>query len=1164
MPGCHKLLALFITVSVPGCAQEMTASLRGQVADPTQAPVPGTLVKLVRRGSSAGIETRTDAEGHYAFPSLLAGFYDIQAFAPGFKSLAWERLSVPPGAALNLPLVLELGSMSERVTVGADTDPLQTATASRAQNFDPVKLLELPLIGRQAYSLMSLTPGVLFTQEALGSTGLSGLRGWDANGKYIINGGKEGTNQFLMNGAPVSLTGKWQIAPNIEAIQEFQVLTNTYDARYGRTGGGTVNTTIRSGGNDWHGSVFEFFHNAVFDANSIENNREGAPRGKHITHQFGGVLGGPIRKDKDLVFFAFEGFREVVPFPVVSDTPPLDLRDGQHFSAYGIRVFDPLTARRCRPGVDTPSGVACFAPFVRSPFPGNVIPSSRISQVGRNILALYPAPNETALTQNYLAPGNSGRYRYDQPLARWDRVFGDRDRLYSLFTYQHGSEFRSINGFPDPASIGYRGSQRTDQNYVAEWTHIVSPATVFSLRASFGRFTEFFPENDKNFDFTAEKLGILQFPHVPTVPQKTAPRVDLDLYSSIIGNSFTWSTQNQWDLAPSLTRVRGRHVLHLGGEFVYAAIGNAGPGRANGQFLFTRGWTQQNPSRPRGVLDGSGVADLLLGAPSGGFVDYNGSFYRTWPYFAGYVQDNWKVRPRLTVSLGLRYDVQVPFLERFNRVNAGFDFSAKNPLSDAVIAQWKRMKVEWDATRPVYPYPDPPAVLYGGKAFATRGNRRPYDTDWTNLQPRFGVAWQFAPHTLLRAGFGIFHRTATQMNFTDGFSQRTNYTASLDGGVTPSAGLSGPYSLENPFPNGIVAPSGSALGLLTNVGRATNFDGRQRLIPRTVQYSIGLQRHLPWGVFLEASYSGSQTVHDTMNLQLDAVSSSDLLKGQQSPLYLSRRLPNPFFGILPQNSDLGSAPQIQAYDLLRPLPLFNGITQQTNPWAKYRYDSLQIQAERRVLDSAAAGTMMFMLSYTFSKSFEASHRLNNWNLAEKPIHELTAFDKPHTFGLAGYWELPIGWGRRWLTDGSRLTGALTNGWSVDWILTYYAGYPVSKPDSIFLCDSYFAPGGQTPERWFNNDPKCYQARPLYSLRTVEDRFSNIRNPAAPQLNVSVEKTFWLSEKVTLQFRGESFNVTNTPILPGPNTNFRDPRFGQLPLQQNNFPRFVQLAAKILF
>ena len=288
------------------------------------------------------------------------------------------------------------------------------------------------------------------------------------------------------------------------------------------------------------------------------------------------------------------------------------------------------------------------------------------------------------------------------------------------------------------------------------------------------------------------------------------------------------------------------------------------------------------------------------------------------------------------------------------------------------------------------------------------------------------------------------------------------------------------------------------------------------------------------------------------------------LRGASQLSFLNRSLKNPYFDILPANADIGGGANISAENLLRPLPLFRGITQTTNPWAKYRYDSLQIQMERRFLDSAQTGILTFLLTYTFSKSFEASHRLNSWNLREKPVHELTALDKPHTLGLAGVWDLPVGWGRRWLNNGNRLAGAFTNGWTVDWIFTYYSGYPVAKPDAYFVCSSYFAPGGQTAGQWFNNDRKCYQQRPQYSLRTAEDRFSNIRNPSAPQLNLSIEKTFWLGERYTFQLRGEAFNVTNTPILGAPNSDFHDLRFGQLPPWQNNFPRFIQFGAKISF
>jgi hypothetical protein len=268
--------------------------------------------------------------------------------------------------------------------------------------------------------------------------------------------------------------------------------------------------------------------------------------------------------------------------------------------------------------------------------------------------------------------------------------------------------------------------------------------------------------------------------------------------------------------------------------------------------------------------------------------------------------------------------------------------------------------------------------------------------------------------------------------------------------------------------------------------------------------------------------------------------------------------------VLPRGTALGASPLVQAYDLVRPYPLFDGIAETNVPAARYRYDSLQVFAQRRFGSLADAGIFTFLLSYTFSKSLEQSHRLNDWNLAEGPVHEISALDKPQVLAITGFWDLPLGWGRHYFGDVGRLGGALLNGWAVDWTFTYGSGYPVARPVAVFSCSSYDSPGGQNAGHWFNNTASCYKALGPYQLRTFDDRFTNIRNPAAPQLNISVEKTFWLNERWSMQFRGESFNLTNTPILPGPNTNFGDPRFGQLPIQQNNLPRYVQLAAKIVF
>lgn len=281
--------------------------------------------------------------------------------------------------------------------------------------------------------------------------------------------------------------------------------------------------------------------------------------------------------------------------------------------------------------------------------------------------------------------------------------------------------------------------------------------------------------------------------------------------------------------------------------------------------------------------------------------------------------------------------------------------------------------------------------------------------------------WNFAPKTVFRAGFGIFYRTAAQLNRNDGFSQRTKFVWSSDGGVRPAAGLNltGPYTLENPFPNGILAPMGAAGRARTGVGEAVQYDARYRPIPRTYQYSAGFERELPGGVVTEVYYSGSQTVHDSMTVEYDAPSYANFEKAAANALYLNRRISNPFYGVLPANTVLGGSPLIQAYDLVRPFPLFNGIAEQTVPQARYRYDSLQVFARRRLSSLADAGIFTFLLSYTFSTSFEQSHRLNNWNLAERPIHEISALDKPQVVALTGLWDLPFGWGRRYFADVGR-------------------------------------------------------------------------------------------------------------------------------------------------
>lgn len=1165
MKLARNLLSLLALSSLCASAQEFRATIYGQVVDKHGAAIPQAKVTATQVSTNQVTTQTSNREGFFTLTYLMPSTYDIEVEAAGFKRLHRPDVTLMVADKVELQFQLDVGTLNQEITVTATTDALQTGDASGGMNFDSLQTSELPLNGRQVYMLMSLTPGVLFTQEQFGSSGYSGTRGWDVSSAYVMNGGVSGTNSFSLNGAPISLTGTWQVAPNVDAIQEFKVEINKYDASQGRTGGGSVNTTLKSGSNAWHGTLFEFLRNSVLDANYTQNNLVGAPRGKHITNQFGGTLGGKVRKDKDFIFASFEGFRERVPFPVVADVPPLDLRDGQHFTKYNITVYDPQTGVPCVSKVTIPG--TCTSAFIRTAFPGNVIPASRISPIGTKILSYYPAPNTTGFTQNFVYANSTGKYFYNQPMFRWDRVMGQNDRIYALATFQHGGEYRNQTGIPGAAAAGNINSQRTNFNIIAAWTHVIPQLTaVFDLRASFGRFTSYFPDTDLTAGVTAESLGMTDVAHAPTSNLGAPPRITVDQFSNLFGNGanlYTWSTDNQWNVAPTLSMTRGAFTFKFGLDLVYAMQGSGSIGQANGQLGFTRYGTQQYPLTAATNV-GSGVADLLLGIPGSGLADWNDTYYRTWPYVGGFIQADWRPARNLTLNLGLRYDVQIPWVERFNRVNDGFDLNSVNPVNAAVLANWNKNQAGFSNANVIYP--NPPAAILGGKLFVPKdGNRRTYNTDWESVQPRFGLAWSLNSNTVIRTGGGIFYATATQGNYTDGFSQQTGYIRSLNGDQTPDASLTGAYSLQNPFPNGLTKPSGSALGLLTNVGNGVSYDNHQRVLPRTYQYSFGIQRRVPWNVIIDGTYSGSQTVHVASAYNMDALPMSVFLQGQNKSTLLDNTVPNPFFGVAPLNTTLGASANVAAKYLYYPYPEFTGITISTNPWGRYRYDALQLKATKRFTGNRAnTGALTMVFGYTFSKNFQAVNRLNNWNLTETPVHELVSYDKPQVLSFSGIWDLPFGRHRARFSNVNRWMDGAIGGWAMNYIFTYNSGIPVNGINTIFSCDTVLT-SDQVHDHWFNNTKGCYKGFPNgYYLRNVSDRYAWLRQMDNMTMNLSMVKTFTVTERWKFNLRAEAFNLMNHPLYGGPDTTYTDARFGMLPIAQQNFPRLVQVSAKLLF
>ncbi len=1156
-----SFFSILYLLMATAAGQDYRASISGMITDPSGAVIPGARVKTIRADTNETKEVVSTHDGNYSVPYLIPGTYAVEFSAAGFQTIKRKDIVLRVADKLNLSVQLTIGAISQEITVTGQQEVIETGSADRGLVFDPIKVQQYPLNGRQTYMLMSLTPGVIFTQEVFGNTGFSGTRGWDVNSSYKINGARSGQNLFLLNGAPISdAGGTWSISPNVEAVQEFKVMTNTYDSSYGRFGGGVVNTTLKSGTNNWHGNIFDFFRNAALDANQFQNNIVGSPKAKHNQHQWGGVVGGPIRKDKDFIFFSFEGWRERIGFPAVASVPAMDLRNGKGFAARGYKIYDPATTHVCNPATEPCQG----STYIRNRFPGDIIPDNRISPIGRAAINYYPAPNTSGLDNNFVASGNVGRYRYDQPMARWDHIFSKTDSLNVTFTFQHGQEYRDQTGFGPPAGSGDVGSERTQQSYITAWTHVFSPTMVLDVRGSYGRFTSMFPRYT-DFDLTWDKIGMTGMTKAPTWEKNTVPRFDLTGFTNLFaccGTMRSWNTYNQANFTPSLTKTFSRHTLRTGFEINYVTRGDISPGYSNGNFTFNQTWTRQLSGSGQGTYDGSTIASLLLGVPASGSIDWNDSTYRSRPYYGLYVQDDWRLNSRITLNLGLRWEVQVPWLERFNRATRGFDLSTKNPYSDAVLAVWAKYKTEYDARNPKYPYPAPPSKLVGGYLFAGVGGQpsRLYDTDWTNIAPRIGLAWRVTNKTVIRTGAGVFYMSPTQTGVAQGFNQSTPYTSSLDG-MTPSAGLTGPYSLQNPFPNGLSPAVKSSLGLATSVGNGVSFDPSGFKIPRTYQYSFGIQRELPHRIMVEASFAGNYQIYINFSQNQNNWSLEDNNKGYADNSYLSRTLANPFYDILPRTSSLGGSPTVSAANLLRPNPIFQGITNNLVQKGHYRSDAFQAKVEKRML-GGSNHVLTWVLSYTFAKAYEANHRLNDWNVAEPLIYELDNTDKPHNFSFSGVWDLPFGTNRK-INFTHPVANTILGNWRFDWILTYLSGYPVSWPNLQNSCGEWHV-AKQTEDSWFNNDKSCYKTWPSYNLRTIPDRFPDIRNPAAPQLNIALEKTFKFSERYRFQFRGESFNVTNTPIRPGPNTDFNSTSFGKLTRMQNNFPRVIQFAAKWFF
>ncbi|MGH9470485.1 MAG: carboxypeptidase regulatory-like domain-containing protein [Terriglobia bacterium] len=1140
-PMAMMLFAVCLASASISVAQEFRASIIGEVTDPSGAPVPGAVVTAFEHSTNQTYTAKSNADGVYSIDFVQPGQCTVMVEAQGFTRKAYPDVTLEAGQKLNLNVTLSLGSVRQQVTVTASPGLLNTTNASSGGVVDQRKVENMPSTGHMVWDDLMFTQGV----RELNPNPFNITPRNNASNTYSANGAPASGNAYFLNGAPVSTGPDWDFVPNQSAVQELQASVSAYDAEYGPAAGGTFNTVVKSGANSFHGELYDYHRNSALAAAEYSDNLFGLPKTLNIANTFGGAVGGPIQKNKTFFFGSYEGFRQLQPATVSDSVPTASMRNGD-FTGSGYTIYDPSTVQCVRT-----SSAGCTT-YGRAAFPRDAVPQGDINPVGAKIVNLYPMPNRPGVLHNYVVVAPQD-YDYDQYIGRVDYEFSDTMRLSALFTEQKNHQIGPGNAF---SAVGTTSNVPTsdDNNAIVDFTKTFSASLVGDFKASFGRYST----------FTTTGAALQQSYSVPgltmpfvstTTHQNIAPAITVSGFTPIFGNTANGTVSNYWYLSPTFDQVKGRHTLNYGFEFMDIENGASGiPGTPNGSFTFGANWTQQNPLQAA-TGSGNSYADLLLGYPSTGSVGWNVNNFTAYHYYAGYLQDDFKVLRNVTLNLGLRWDVSTSPSERHNSINGPFCFTCTNPYS----AQINRTK------DPALPNP-----LTGGVTFAgVTAPRAPYNVPLTDWQPRLGIAWEINSKTVFRAGFGIFYPYANRGTTSTGFSESTSYVASLDGNVTPTN-----YFLAGkPYPSGALAPAGASGGLGTDAGNAITYYSPSGAIPWTQHWSAGFQRALPEQILLDVEYAGSHTHGLVVTQPWGVISSAEQAACFANNAICNTNVSNPFYGVLPAASSLGASKTVPAWELVRQQPLFNGVSEANDPLGYSVYNAMQVRVERKIR------TLDFVLNYAYSNWMSADQYLNAGSFRDASLwYGPGPQDVRHYLSANAVWPLPLGQGGAFLQNTKGWLGGIVNHWLVSSTWVDWTGMPLSAPSAAFSgpgCTSYLSTSGQTRAHWFNNNVNCYQPLGPWQPRTSPLYLGYLRNPPFFEWDFGLQKRFALPrERMFLQFRGEATNASNSPQFGGPDNDVAhvpsfapgvgETGFGTLPTGQEGNARSVTVSLKLIF
>jgi Carboxypeptidase regulatory-like domain/TonB dependent receptor len=1171
-------------------AQTPTGIIQGTVQDPQGASVAGATATVTSNSTGVTKTITTDESGRFELPFVPPGAYRVTVEANGFRP-AEQDVIVEVSQTRALAFTLKVGKSSESIEVQAAAPVLDTQTSSLGEIVQTRTISDLPLNGRNPFSLAQLVPTVV-----------------DDSGNAPIphiGGGRDSTSEVQIDGMsdilPENNVGDNILAynPIVDSVQEFSVQTNVLPAEYGRFSGGTMSVVTKSGGERFHGTGFLFARNGVLDALSYFS-PPNAPKADTHRYQSGGTIGGPIPllKKKTFFFFAYENSQESNASQE-TDTLP----DPAWYTGSTAGDFSALIPA----GTDcnaTPVAGCIYDPLTVDPvtkkrqaFPGNIIPQTRLSAVALKVLSFYPAPNASGNGFNYAIVGNAPN-TYSHWDAKLDHDF--KANWHSFLRVSHldghslGGNNLSDYGGNNPASQGYGGPDHHGA-WTAAFNNTVtfSPTLLGEFRYGVSRSYEERTGAGGKFDPTS--LGFPAYVSQTAGPQgQIFPRFNVsDGFSGLGPNGFNAFSQNPFahDVTGSIVKIAGSHSIRFGAEFrkIYSNFYQFG--LPTGQYTLDRTWTQDVAQTTEdGTSTGNPFAGFLLGLTSAGDTDHTPSAASSSGYFATFVQDDWKVTRRLTVNLGLRYDFEIPKTERFNKL------SYWNPLLPSPLGS-------------VTPAPGVNcpncgnlmgAMLFPGVTGQYGRHQGP--TQRKDFAPRVGFAYDIGHGLVVRSGFGIvFAPSDLQAAGTSGgvgnqgFQSQTSFAPSFDNQVTIHATIDDPYPANATTGQRYNLPQGAAGGPLTQVGSgiSDSFFSSYRN-PYNIQWNFNIQYALPGKTTLEAGYLGNHglfLVDGDPGTNFDQLPTSDLALGNA----LFAQVPNPFFGIINVPGSSLSNPTVQANQLLRRYPQYNGVQEFRKPTAESKYNAFTLRANKRFSnglsllanftgeketdDSAAPVTFVGQVSST---------RINQYN--PRAEWAVGPQDISRVFSAGYVYELPLGRGKNMLNSG--VLAYVAGGWEASGIIRWTTGTPVviagvGDPTGIFagigngerpLWNGKSAKlSNPTHGEWFNTS--VFSTLPQFTIGNAPRTIPNVRNPGLSNSDLSFSKNnyFGADNRFNAQFRVDLFNAFNHPRWGAPDSNVNDCdhdangncidnanlHFGKVTSVRNS-ARQIQLAMKFIF